>query len=395
MINAQEIKLISIKRIFVFLLLVLLHLPQVHSFAEASKLPSWKHAGYLILLSFFWTYLLMPFLIKLSFKIGLLDKPDESRKTHKQPTSLAGGVAIYIAFALTILFNFHFSLQMKAILVASAIIFTVGLIDDIGKISAKVRLLGQLVAASILIYYGVRVTFVPDWMGGIFTEIVITLIWLIGITNSMNFIDGINGLASGSCIIYCVFFAIVSIITKQTYMMFLVVTVAGSCLGFFIYNFRYKKPAWVFLGDSGSTFLGFFLASIAILGEWGNSIVDITIPVLIMSVLIFDMTLTTIVRIYTGEVKTFGQWIHYTGRDHLHHRLSDLGLGDGFAALVIFGVSICFGLEALVLKSAHFYESIILLLHSAMAFFIIAVVLIYRKNGKLQQNIFPLSTGGN
>jgi UDP-GlcNAc:undecaprenyl-phosphate GlcNAc-1-phosphate transferase len=229
-----------------------------------------------------------------------------------------------------------------------------------------------------VIYFGVRITFIPDFLGGIYVETAITLLWLIGITNSMNFIDGMDGLAAGSCVIYSLFFAIIAIMTRQFYMMYLAIAIGGSCMGFFPYNFRKNRPALMFLGDGGSTFLGFLLASFAILGEWGTNILDLAVPVLIMSVLIFDMTLTTVVRIYSGEVKSFGQWLHYTGRDHFHHRIVSLGLSPRHAAALFFVVSICFGIEALTVLFADMLTSALVLLHSILVFLILGIILVFR-----------------
>lgn len=390
--KSKELRLFTVSRITVLIFLVVLQLPQTRQFVEGHRMLRWIQAVYLILLSFSWAYILVPLLYPLSLKLGLVDKPDEVRKHHTTATPISGGLAIFIAFAITIVFNFHFSVQMKAILVGSSLIFIVGVLDDLFKLSAKIRLAAQIAASFVLIYFGVRVTFIPDSLGGVYTETLLTLIWLIGITNSMNFIDGIDGLAAGSAVIYCIFFAIVSLLSGQHYMMYLVAAVAGSSLGFFVYNFRVKKPALIFLGDSGSTFLGFFLASIAILGEWGENIADITVPVLIMSVLIFDMCLTTVIRIYTGEVRSFGEWLHYTGRDHFHHRMSDLGLGNKLAAIVIFGVSICFGLEALVVNQADITEAVILLLHTILTFIILGIVLAYKRKSIPEEGI-PVEKG--
>jgi UDP-GlcNAc:undecaprenyl-phosphate/decaprenyl-phosphate GlcNAc-1-phosphate transferase len=370
-------------RIILVAALVLLLLPQSRQFAESAPL---LHSGYLLAISFLFSYLLMPFLIRLGFITGLIDKPDEARKLHKDPTPTTGGLTIYLAFTITLLLNFHFSIELKAIFIASSVILAIGILDDRFGLSATLRLIVQLAAALFLVYFGVRVTFVPDFLGGVFTETIITVIWLIGITNSMNFIDGMDGIAAGTSIIYSLFFGIFAILTGNGYMMFLTIAVAGSCLGFFPYNFRIRKPALAFLGDSGATFLGFLLASFAILGEWGDNIVDILVPVLIMSVLIFDMILTSIIRIFSGEVKNFSQWLHYTGRDHFHHRLLDLGISPFKAALLFFCVSICFGLQALSLVFSGTSIAIILLIQSAIAFMVLAIVLVSRSSSKADKN---------
>jgi UDP-GlcNAc:undecaprenyl-phosphate GlcNAc-1-phosphate transferase len=375
------VKMFSIQRIFAYCLFAVLFLPSVHHLVENRNI---INSGYLLLLSFLIAYILMPIFIECAHKIGLVDHPDEARKQHANPTPLIGGLAIYIAFIITLLLNFHFSEELKAIAIGGSVIFFLGLADDIWGLSAFVRLLVQIAASLFIVFYGVRMTFVPDVLGGIYTETVLTVIWLIGITNSMNFIDGMDGLASGSCIIYSGFFALIAFITKQNYFLFMSIAIVGSCFGFFIYNFRRKKPALAFLGDSGATFLGFLLASLAILGDWGNSVLDIVIPILIMSVLIFDMTLTTIVRIVTGEVRTFGQWLHYTGRDHFHHRLVDLGITRHQATWLFFGVSVSFGVEALAIMFANVLVSVLILIHSILVFAIIGIILVSRNKTSIK-----------
>ncbi|MDD5675998.1 MAG: MraY family glycosyltransferase [Chitinivibrionales bacterium] len=352
------------------------------------KLNPFLYSLYLCLLSCSVSMVIMPVLIWFGNKCGLVDHPDEARKHHKTSVPLTGGMAIFAGFMITIAFNFHFSKEMKGILVASVLIFIVGALDDRFGLSAKIRLMVQFMATLILILADVRITCIPLWLGGYYSDIIITFIWVIGITNSMNFIDGMDGLAAGTSIIYSIFFAIIATVLGQWYMMFLAAALAGGCLGFFPYNFRLNKPARVFLGDSGSTFLGFMFASFAILGDWGPSILDIAIPVIIMSVLIFDMSLTTIVRIHTGEVNNFSQWLHYTGRDHFHHRLMSLGISAKKAALIFFGVSICLGLEAITMLFSSVLNSILIIVHTILLFSIIGYILVLQngrpKNAPLQ-----------
>jgi UDP-GlcNAc:undecaprenyl-phosphate GlcNAc-1-phosphate transferase len=360
--------------------IVLLLVPPVRQIAVPAINYYWF---YLFVMSFLLCFVLVPPAAFFGKKAGLIDAPDTERKHHLEPTPLTGGVAIYAAFAICILINFQFSVQMKAILVGSSLIFFVGLLDDRFSLPAWVRLVAQFGAALLLIAFEVRVSFIPDYLGGVFTETVITLIWLIGITNSMNFIDGMDGLAGGTSMIYSIFFAVIALVSHQYYLMFLAVALTGSSLGFFFYNFRPGRNALIFLGDSGATFLGFLLASFAIMGDWGMSgMTDILVPVLIMSVLIFDMTLTTVIRVGTGEVKSVGQWLAYTGRDHVHHRLLTLGYSKSVAALIFFAVSVAFGLEAVVMFLAPARLSIIILVHSILAFGIIGFILVAKTNGK-------------
>jgi UDP-GlcNAc:undecaprenyl-phosphate/decaprenyl-phosphate GlcNAc-1-phosphate transferase len=367
-------------KLLAYACIVTLLLPWVQTAAERSIALYWT---YLFCCSFLFSFVVVPAAVFFGKKFSLTDAPDSERKYHAHTTPLTGGLAIYFAFVICIMINFQFSLQMKAILVGSTIIFFVGLLDDRFSLPAWVRLVAQIVAASLLIAFDVRISFIPDYLGGVYVETIITMIWLIGITNSMNFIDGMDGLAAGTSMIYSIFFAIIALVSHQFYLMFLSVALTGSSLGFFLYNFRPGKHALLFLGDSGATFLGFLLASFAIMGDWGASgMTDILVPVLIMSVLIFDMTLTTIIRIGTGEVKSVGQWLAYTGRDHVHHRLLTLGYSKTVAAIIFFAVSIAFGLEAVVMFLAPVRLSIIILLHSILAFIIIGFILAAKTNGK-------------
>jgi UDP-GlcNAc:undecaprenyl-phosphate/decaprenyl-phosphate GlcNAc-1-phosphate transferase len=389
MTKAKRIANVAV-RVLMALALAVLLLPPVRRYCEL--LPS-IHWAYLLAHGFLIAFLLMPIMIRLAPGLKLIDKPDTKRKRHSRPTPVIGGIAIYLAFAATILLNFHFSAEMKGILIGCSLLFVVGVLDDRFGLPAWLRLLCQVGASLYLVYAGVHVTFVPAaWVGGVagktIIEAIITIAWLVGITNSMNFIDGMDGLASGTSIIYSIFFSVISVLTGQGYMMYLAAAIAGSCLGFFPYNFRKNQPAQAFLGDSGATILGFVLASFAILGEWGASIVDIVVPVLIMSVLIFDMTLTTVLRIHSGEVRNFSQWLRFTGRDHFHHRLASLGFDDRAAALLFFGVSVCFGLAAVALLFSTVWVAWVILAHSILAFTIVGIILV-RKNMSAENGTSP------
>jgi len=159
------------------------------------------------------------------------------------------------------------------------------------------------------------------------------------------------------------------------------IALAGSCLGFLPYNFRRRQPGLIFLGDSGSKFLGFTLAAIGILGEWGvDNWVGLAVPIVILSVPIFDTSLTTVVRIGSGQVRSFGEWLRFTGRDHFHHRISDLGLGNKRAVLVIYLLSIGQGLEALVLRNALGFDALFSIVQVGLAFFLMGAFMVFVHN---------------
>ena len=285
---------------------------------------------YILLLSFCLTTALIPIVRRAAIRIGAVDRPG-GRKMHAAPTPLMGGAAIYLGFILVMVLArdiLHFSLGLKGVTIGATIVFITGALDDMWGLTARVRLVAQLLAAATLIKFGLVVSFLPETWWGDAAEILFTVFWVIGITNAVNFLDGVDGLAGGSSTINALFFGLVALQTDQPFMMLLSIALVGACLGFMPFNFRRTKPAMIFMGDAGSDFLGFTLAGIGILGDWGSvNLVGLTVPILILGVPIFDTTLTTVVRIRTGQVRTFGEWIHYTGRDHFHHRLSDLGIG--------------------------------------------------------------------
>jgi UDP-GlcNAc:undecaprenyl-phosphate GlcNAc-1-phosphate transferase len=307
--------------------------------------------AYLLLLSFGIGYVCAPLVSMLAFRVGALDIP-AGRKAHQAPTALLGGAAIYLAFVLTLWINDSYSLQLKGVVLAGSLIFIVGLIDDLKELPARLKLLVQVLAVVILINFGVVITFLPDGLWGDVGEWLLTAFWIIGITNAFNFLDGMDGLATGTGCIAAIFFGLVALQNNHDFMVYLALPLVGSCLSFLPYNFRFRKPAAIFLGDAGSTFLGFMLASLAVLGDWaGNHAVRLIVPVLILGVPIFDMSFTTFMRIKNGQVRTFREWVEFTGRDHIHHRLEDLRIGRIGAVLVIYCVTIWLGLSALALKN--------------------------------------------
>lgn len=385
----------SIKRIlkkipWLIMLLVLV----VERFLAPTELPMHVYAPYLFAVAFLISYLLMPFMILLGYKAGILDRPDDRRKIHSHATPLTGGIAIYIGFIGAMLLGHHYSLEMKHILIAGSLLFFTGAVDDYRNLSALIRIVIQCAATVYLIINGVRITFLPVWLGGVVTESVITIIWVVGITNAMNFIDGMDGLAAGMSAIFSVFFALISYSTKQYYFMYLALALAGSSLGFLPYNFRRDKPARIFLGDAGSTFIGFTLAASAIMGEWGSTIVDLSVPVIIMSMLIFDMFLTTIVRIAKGEVTSFRSWLAYTGRDHVHHRLGMIGLGKRKTVYLYYCIATGFGLTSLIIVNSTWIVSLIALVQSGLLLLTLGIILFRTTDKtyiKLINNLIPFN----
>jgi UDP-GlcNAc:undecaprenyl-phosphate GlcNAc-1-phosphate transferase len=191
----------------------------------------------------------------------------------------------------------------------------------------------------------------------------------------MNFFDGMDGLATGLSIITAGFLGLFAALTFQPFLGWLAAAIVGGCLGFLPFNLRPKRPAAIFLGDAGSTFLGFVLAALAVKGEWAeNHIIDIAAPVLIFWIFIFDMTHITVARITTGKVRTFQEWIAYVGKDHLHHRLEALLGSRRQTVFLIFFLSISMGLAAMALRNARTLEAVLLILQAAIIVVIVSIL---------------------
>ncbi|OLD68866.1 MAG: hypothetical protein AUF63_01975 [Candidatus Rokubacteria bacterium 13_1_20CM_70_15] len=306
---------------------------------------------------------------------GVLDVPS-ARKVHVTATPLLGGTAVYGAFAVTVLANFDFSRGLKGVAVGGTIIVAVGLLDDLTDLPAWLKLGGQIGAALAAIGYGVILNTTPSWIPGfLWLNVLLTVLWFLTVTNAIQFLDGMDGLAAGLGVIAGIFFSIVSLQTGQRYLMFLSAALLGACLGFLPYNFR-PGGATIFLGDSGASFIGFTLAGLAAMGVWadGNPVVSLLTPTLILGVPLFDIAFVGIVRVVTGKVHSLHEWLAYTGKDHMHHRFAELGLTKTQSVLLIFFVASTLGLSAILLKDAVPHEVALILIQAGCILALVAVL---------------------
>ncbi|MDF0651645.1 MAG: MraY family glycosyltransferase [Nitrospira sp.] len=330
---------------------------------------------YIFLFAFLGTGALTPLMIWMGHRWSLVDIPAD-RKIHVHPTPRLGGLALYAGFLGSLLLNSIIPDWMVAILVAGSLLLIIGLIDDIRELPAWVKLFGQLLAAGIVIVSGKILTLFPPGPIGEAANIVLTLFWIVGITNAFNFFDGMDGLATGLAILMAGFMGVVAFETNQAGLGWLAIAMIGAGLGFLPYNFRGTRPAVIFLGDGGSTFIGFTLACLAVKGNWADSnpIVSFSNPLLIFGVLIYDMVHITVERVATGKVKSVKEWLDYVGKDHLHHRL-ERALGSRQASVaMIFLFTICLGLAALTLRHAGTMEAVLLLIQAGLIAAIITVL---------------------
>jgi UDP-GlcNAc:undecaprenyl-phosphate/decaprenyl-phosphate GlcNAc-1-phosphate transferase len=284
-------------------------------------------------------------------RLGFVAKP-KSDRWHKRPTAMYGGVAIFLSTAILYLLFVPKSFESNVILAGSTFLFLVGLIDDLLNIKPYQKLIGQLFGAAIIVGFGLRLPLT----GFELVDFGITVFWLVGITNAVNLLDNMDGLAAGIAAIAAIALAIGFAANGQYAEFALASVFIGTLLGFLVFNFN---PASIFMGDCGSMFIGFLLASSVMLGQSGGRsrsiLTIIAVPVLILFVPIFDTTFVTVIR------KLWGRKASEGGRDHTSHRLVALGLTERNAVLMIYGFAATAGTLAILVGTLEPTQSIALI----------------------------------
>src|SRR5438876_747266 len=352
------------------IVLALLAPPTRHWFLDAGF--RWS---YIVVVAFTVSLFLVPLVRRYAIWREVLDQP-AARKVHMVATPLLGGAGVYLAFAITVLANFHFSMTLKGVALGASVVVALGILDDVADLPAWVKLLGQIGGASLAMLYGVVLSVAPSWWpGAVAINIALTLLWFLTVTNAVQFLDGMDGLAAGLGVIAGLFFSVTALQTSQPYLFFLAAPLVGACLGFLPYNFR-PGGARIFLGDSGASLIGFMLAGLAVMGEWAEDdpLVALLTPVLILAVPLFDIAFVGIVRVVTGKVHTVREWLAYTGKDHIHHRFEALGLTKAQSVFLIYFIAGTLGLSALLLKQATQREAAIVLIQAACVLVVIAIL---------------------
>ncbi|HCK99161.1 MAG TPA: hypothetical protein DHW42_03535 [Candidatus Marinimicrobia bacterium] len=343
---------------------------------------------YYYLVSFLMSFGLVPLFFKLGMILDITDQPG-GRHQHSITTPRTGGIAIFITFIATLNLVTDPPPEFVGLFWASSIIAGIGIIDDIRGLPAFIKLIGQFIATIILVSHGIVISFIPDQAFLNIISIILTFLWIIGITNAINFLDGIDGLAAGLAIVISLFCAVISYSIGSQFVSIVSIIFMGALCGFFPYNFRFRKRALIFLGDGGSTFIGFTLAALAIYGDWGiHKSVDLAIPLLLFAVPITDILLTNIMRIVTTKVHSFKELLEYTGNDHLHHRLKNLGLKPKAVVFTICLFTTVMGLLSLLLKHGDFIESLSALAIGIIVSFLVILLMIVkeRQNGDMVKN---------
>lgn len=293
-----------------------------------------------------------PLVKKMAYKVGAIDVPKDNRRMHKQPIPRLGGLAIAISFLLTVLCFADINKQMQAILLGAVIIVVLGVLDDCLTLRAPIKFVVQILAACIVVSQGCTIRYIsnPFFCGDLHYldlgnwSIPVTIIWIVAITNAVNFIDGLDGLAVGVSAISSATLLAISILVAESNIAIVVAAVLGACLGFLPYNFN---PAKIFMGDTGSTFLGFILACLSIQGMFKlYAIISFAVPFLILGIPIFDICFAIIRRLakHQNPMKA--------DRGHIHHRLIDMGLSQKQAVAITYMLTAILGLAAVVLTSS-------------------------------------------
>ncbi|MGM9524680.1 MAG: glycosyltransferase family 4 protein [Peptococcaceae bacterium] len=310
--------------------------------------------------------LLVPGVAKLAIRIGAVDKPN-ARKVHTKIMPRMGGLAIYVSFFVVLFLSQSMTQQLLGLFLGGTVLVIVGIIDDMKDIPAKVKLCGQIVAACIVVAFGVRVDFMTNIFHGdtfflsVFS-IPVTIIWIVSIINAVNLIDGLDGLAAGISIIAATTMAIVGYASGQAAMASMAMILIGATLGFLRYNFH---PAKIFMGDTGSMFLGYNLAVFAVLGVAKSfTLLSLVTPILVLAIPILD-TLFAIIRRKMNHKPIFKPDKH-----HLHHCLLNYGFSHRDTVLIIYAVSAILALCGLIMTYLNSTQGICLLA-------VISVVIIY------------------
>ncbi len=299
------------------------------------------------------SYFLIPVLIKTAVKYKIVDYPHTSIKTHKIATPYLGGAAIWAGFVVSLISiryitNFPSGTlrSLRGIIVGGTFLAAIGLIDDIKPIGFKWKFVWQIIGALLLIHFDIRIRFLkPDYLADI-----LTIVWVVGICNAVNIIDIMNGLASGICFISALAFLFISLPTEQRYVNFAAAAVSGGILGFLKYNFPKAK---LFMGDSGSLFLGFVMAALS-LGTSYTKVNEIALysPILILGVPIYDTFYVMYLRMLSGRSPFLGS------KDHIALRIASTGISRKNVVIILWIASVILSFSAFLISNVNIYVAI-------------------------------------
>lgn len=307
------------------------------------------------------SFMATPAVKRMAYKIGAVDVPKDNRRMHDHPIPRLGGLAIALAFILTTLLTVELNQQLQGIMLGGIVILVLGVLDDSLTLPALPKFVVQIVAATIVVAHGCTIRFITNPFSsevgacldlGILAAPV-TIIWIVTLTNAVNFIDGLDGLAVGVSGISAATMLVISLLVAEPQVALIMACLLGACIGFVPYN---KNPATIFMGDTGSTFLGFILSAMSIQGFFKlYAIISFVVPFLILGVPIFDITFAVLRRLakHQNPMKA--------DREHIHHRLIDMGFSQKQTVAITYTLTGILGLAAVLLTSSGEVKTLILI----------------------------------
>ncbi|MGJ9458151.1 glycosyltransferase family 4 protein [Oceanobacillus sp. CF4.6] len=337
--------------------------------------------GYIALvICFIASMLITPFVIKLAIKVGAVDKPNE-RKVHQKLMPRLGGLAMFISFLIGFLLFIPETMEAWPILLGACIIVTIGIIDDLKELSAKTKLIGQIAAAAVTVLGGIQIDYISLPTGEILQfgawAMPLTIIWIVAITNAINLIDGLDGLAAGVSSIVLLTFSILAIFMGNPLVALLGFIMLGSTLGFLVFNFY---PAKIFMGDTGSLFLGYMISVLAVMGLFKNvAVFSLIVPIIILGVPILDTTFAIIRRIIHKKP------LSAPDKFHLHHCLIKIGFTHRQSVIIIYAMSGLFSIAAIIFTEATLWGAGLILFA-----LLILVELVVEVTGLISDKYRPL-----
>ena len=308
-----------------------------------------------------------PVVKNLAIRVKAVDVPKDGRRMHDHPIPRMGGLAIFLGFLLSVLLFLDLNAQMRGMLLGAVIIVVLGIFDDIYSLRAMFKFVVQIIAALVAVLSGNVIETLsnpnvfsadPYWNLGILA-VPATVIWIVAITNAVNLIDGLDGLACGVSTISSMTMLVIALTVAEAQVAILMAALAGACIGFLPYNLN---PAKIFMGDTGSTFLGFVLATVSIQGLFKSyACISCAVPFLVLGLAIFDTCFAILRRLARGQSPMAPD------RGHIHHRLIDMGFTQKQAVAVLYLISAILGLSAVVLTTNNAMKAMLFLLALCMA----------------------------
>ncbi len=354
---------------------------------------------YVFDVSFVLALALTPVCRRLSHRLGVVDQPNLERKIHSTAMPLLGGVAVFAAFAVNVVFNYAVVLPLATrwdlplvdlpdvrpylegafsvgpklfvLLAGGALMVALGLYDDTHDLKAGPKFIAQVLIALLVAAAGMRITL---FIANPVIHVVVTVLWIVTLTNAMNFLDNMDGLCAGVGLVCAGMFAFMAAVQQQYFVCLLATALTGSLLGFLPYNF---KPATIFLGDAGSHFIGYLLAVLPILGTFYRSdsptLLPVLIPLLVLAVPLFDMAMVMSIRLWRGQP------VYQGDVNHISHRLVRLGLPQSWAVALIYLITLTLGLGAAILLWAELVAAVVVIVQ---AICILAIVTLLEQLGR-------------